>query len=272
VVGLHATGIGGFQYAVAEVGRATNHNALANYFLSAMPLLWFIGIGSKKMLVKMSAFGLLAFSFAGVLISGSRGGMVGLVVILIVMALLSKQPGLFLVGGVVLLILSIPVMGGEYLARMATILDFGGSDLSSSSRIDGLVHGIEMMIMRPILGVGPGCYPVARKAWMEWSLWAHNHYGQLAGELGVIGVVVWCRFAKDYMRRSWQFIKTKDADPWLKNIASAVFVTSILRLALGMFDHSLYRFVWFILAAIVVHLEMPDDKSKKKGQTPASRV
>ena len=119
--------------------------------------------------------------------------------------------------------------------------------MSAQSRLDGLITGIEMMINRPILGVGPGCYPVARKAWFGWSLWSHNHYGQLAGELGLIGVVMWFCFALQYIRTSWEMRKKFINDIWIKNITTAIFVTSGLRLVLGMGDHSLFKFIWYIV-------------------------
>ncbi|MFC1814840.1 O-antigen ligase family protein [Thermodesulfobacteriota bacterium] len=247
--------LGGFDYAVAEAGLVRGHTSLAHYLLQGMPILWYLSIASKNILEKLVGFGLFAFCFWGVLISGARGGMVGLVVIGVLISLLSDRPILMMISCFVAIFAALTAMGGEYLARMVSILQFGKSGLSAQSRIDGLTHGIEMLIRRPILGVGPGCYPVARKAWFDWSLWSHNHYGQLAGELGILGIIIWGLFARQYIKSSWVMRKSLTIDPWIKSIATAILVTSGTRLALGMFDHSVFKTIWYMLAAIVVVFE-----------------
>jgi O-antigen ligase len=146
------------------------------------------------------------------------------------------------------------MMGEQYINRMSTIRDLGGSDVSARSRWDGLINGVEMMIKRPILGVGPGCYPLVRRAWFGWGLWSHNIYGQLAGELGIIGCIVWFRFMRQYIEKCWQLRKILSAELWLKNMATAIFVSSIVALSLGMFSHSLYSFIWIIMAVVTINL------------------
>ncbi len=247
--------LGGFDYAVAEKGLAEGHTSLAHYLLQGMPFLWYLVISSKNTLEKLFGFGLFVFCFWGAVISGSRGGLVGLVVVFFLISLFSDRPALMMISSSVVIVIVLITMGGEYLGRMTTILAFGNSDLSSHSRILGLINGIEMLIKRPILGVGPGCYPLARKAWFGWSLWSHNHYGQLAGELGVLGVITWGLFALKYLKSSWMMRKSLTIDPWIKSIVTAILVTSGLRLALGMFDHSVFKFIWYMLAAIVVVFE-----------------
>lgn len=244
-----------FDYAVSEEGRVSGHAALGNYFLQAMPVLWYLAIASKKISGKFLGFGFFAFCFYGVMISGARGALVGLFVMLLLISFFSERRVLMLILGSFAIILILPLMGDQYLSRMASILEFGGSDLSANSRIKGLIHGIELMIKRPILGVGPGCYPLARKAWLGWSLWSHNHYGQLMGELGLVGLITWFLFAYQYIRKSWDLRKSLTVDPWIKSIITAILVTSGMRLVIGMFDHSLYRFIWYILAAIVIVID-----------------
>jgi len=137
---------------------------------------------------------------------------------------------------------------------METVKKFGSPDagLSSSSRISGLRHGIEMMIKRPVLGVGAGCYSIARKAWFGWGLWAHNHYGELMGDLGVLGTAAWFIFLYSYWKPSWRFIKQTGADPDDRNLFTAVLVATIVRLVVGMGSHSVYIFFWYMMAGIIV--------------------
>jgi O-antigen ligase len=137
---------------------------------------------------------------------------------------------------------------------METILDLviGSADVSGGSRMTGLRHGFEMLIRRPILGVGPGCYPLARKAWFGWSLWAHNHYGELMGDLGIIGTVVWFKFLIAYLRRTLTHAKLPGGLELVPAIMTAILVATIVRLVVGMGSHSVYIFFWYMLAAIVI--------------------
>lgn len=253
-----------YGYAVAEKGRVSGHTALALYMLQGMSIVWYLAIACKKLSGKLFGFGLFAFCLYCVQISGARGGLVGLVVMLILISIFSKRRVLMLVSGAFALILILSLTGDQYLTRMASILEFGGSDLSANSRIKGLINGIELMIKRPILGVGPGCYPAARKAWLGWKLWSHNHYGQLMGELGLVGLITWFLFAKQYIKKSWELSKSLTTDPWIKSMATAILVTSVMRLVLGMVDHSLFRFIWYMLAAIVIVFERLNNENTTK--------
>ena len=140
----------------------------------------------------------------------------------------------------------------SYMDYMSTILSLDGSDVSTSSRSEGLTNGFEMLVKRPLLGVGPGCYPLARKAWFGWGLWAHNHYGELMGDLGIIGTVVWFVVFKNYFMRAWRFLKENRGDSPLRNVCLAVVVATIVRLVIGMGSHSVYSFFWYMMAGIIV--------------------
>ena len=143
-------------------------------------------------------------------------------------------------------------MSDQYISYMGSLLNLGG-DLSSSSRILRLRHGIEMMIKRPILGVGPGCYPIARSMWFGWSLWAHNHYGQLMGDLGITGTIVWFGFLCSYYKRLlWLKVQRTSNFVNSNNMAKGMIVVTIVRLTLGMGSHSLYTSIWYIIAACAV--------------------
>lgn len=249
-----AEGMLAFGYGVSEKGRTEGHTGLANYLLQGMPVLFYLSIASKGQLEKLLGLALFAFCFYGVFVSGSRGGFVGLIVMLIMISIFTKRPVVTMILGSVVMIGVSSLMGGEYLSRMSTILSHT-TEVSANSRTQGLIHGFEMMTRRPILGVGPGCFPLARKAWFGWSLWSHNHYGQLMGELGLLGTITWFLLAKHYIKKCWEMRKSLTVDPWVKSMLTAILVTSGVRLALGMFTHSALNVIWLILAGIVIIFE-----------------
>lgn len=264
------------DYAKADQGMGSGHVALANLTLQGMPFIWYFTWQTRKKILKVFGILLLLICLYGVVISGSRGGFVGLVAFYLCIFFMSKKKMAVGVAGLVGAIL-LPLLGGEgYLSYMDTILGLftGGGDVSGSSRITGLRHGFEMLLRRPLLGVGPGCYPLARKAWFGWGLWAHNHYGELMGDLGIIGTVVWFKFLISYMRRSLYLVKHSKKDSSIQALALAIVVSTIVRLIIGMGSHSVYIFFWYMLAAAVIVLdrvavvetdkEMPPVQEKKK--------
>lgn len=211
-----------------------------------------MGVCHKNNLVKAVGAVLFSSCFYSVLISGSRGGLVGLVFMGIILVFFSKHRLLMGLGCAFVLVLAVKGMGSKYQAFMATILDLGGSDVSADSRITGLRNGIEMLIKRPILGVGPGCYPIARKMWFGWGLWSHNHYGQLMGDLGILGTIAWFGFLYKYLNQACNMRKIFQDNPLKLNIANAIIGSTAIRLALGMFSHSLYLFLWYMLAGVAI--------------------
>ena len=150
------------------------------------------------------------------------------------------------------------VMGLDpsYLSWMSTILELGSSDVSAHSRLDGLRNGIEMCIRRPVLGVGVGCFAMARKAWFGWGVWAHNLYGEIFGEVGLVGAASW--FFLIYLcfkeiKKIRNFVSQNlNVNPVYQYIADACWATLIVRLILGMTTHCMYIYIWYFIASILV--------------------
>jgi len=254
--GLLEGGTGGFriEYAVADKGMGAGHVAVANITLQAMPFLWYAASSVKRPIIKTFLIICFLLSTYTVFLAGSRGGIVGLVTLILVLTLFTKHRALMFGISLTLFIILMQSMGSSYKSYMSTILKFGRGDVSSRSRIVGLRHGFEMLVKRPILGVGPGVYRVARRAWFNWGLLSHNLYGQLMGELGLIGTTAWFIFLYSYLKMAWDLRKLYIANSVEVNILTAVVAATAVRLVLGMGSHSLYIFFWYMAAAIVVAL------------------
>jgi len=246
---------GDMTYAVSETGRGAGHVALGIYLCQGISFLWYLTVSMKTEKMKIIGVSMIVFCIIAILISGSRGALVGLAVTLMFISCFSKRRFIYFTIGGVIFFIALFSMDEGYIKQMSTILDFGASDTSASSRIDGFRHGIEMMIKRPVLGVGPGCYPVARRLWFGWGLWSHNIYGQLAGDLGLAGIVTWSIFIFTYMKKSMIARQELDPNSWFYQVSTAVLVSNAVCLALGFFAHMLYGYFWYMSAAIVLVIE-----------------
>lgn len=255
-------------YAVAETGRGSGHVALGIYLLQGLPFLWYLTVSNQNIKGKLIGLFPLIICFIALIISGSRGAMIGLVMMILLIAYFSNHKILYLLSGGFIIMIALLSMGSGYLSHMRTVLEFGQSDLSAHSRVSGLINGIDMLIKRPLLGVGPGCYPVARKLWFGWGMWSHNIYGQLAGDLGFAGIIVWIIFLYSYLKKCFVMRKSLNRDSLYYGIINGLIVSNIVSLVLGFFAHTLYGYFWCMSAAVVVVME--DLLIKRKAEMESS--
>jgi len=266
----HFMGIGSFRHnagivhSKGIVSGVEGHVGLANLMTQSIPFAYFLLIQEKKRRNQLFLiFALITFTLATIA-SGSRGGFLGLIICGSLFWYKAKKKGIATFAIFALIILALG-LNPSYLNWVSTILEFGDSDISAHSRIVGLRHGIEMAAKRPILGVGIGCYPLARKEWFHWGIWAHNHYGELIGELGLVGVLSWALIIylcfKEIIKIK-NFIKNNpNIDPFYQTLIDACWATLILRLIIGMTTHSLMAFMWYMIAGIL----LITSKSIEKG-------
>lgn len=246
---------GEVSYSVASTGRGAGHVALGIYLVQGLIFLWYLTVSNKNAKQKLTGSFLLIFCLIAIMISGSRGAIVGLVFTSLLISYFSQHRLRYLIASCLIFFVALSSMGSGYLSYMSTILEFGQSDSSAYSRIDGLRHGVEMLVKKPILGVGPGCYPVARKLWFGWGLWSHNIYGQIAGDLGLAGILTWSIFIYSYLKKCFLMRNSLKSDSWYYSILTALIVANIVSLILGFFAHILYGYFWYMSAAIIVVIE-----------------
>lgn len=241
-----------------DTGGVAGHVALANVMLQSLPFsLCLIRSGR---FIALRIIGLITLALTGftVIATGSRGGFVGLIVF-VVLVVWRSEKRLKAAAVAAVLLLLVPLLSGSYVAWVSTVLDLGGSDVSAHSRLDGLRNGIEMAIRRPILGVGIGCFALARGAWFGWSIWAHNLYGELIGELGLLGVATWgallyfCYLAIRKTKKSLAG-STDRNDRFMSGMLDACWIALGVRLAIGMFTHCLVAYIWYVIAALLAVL------------------
>lgn len=244
----------GVDVAIASEGFASGHVAAANMQLQGLPIMFYLVFAEKRLVLKGSAALLAMLSVLGVIASGSRGGFLGLIVFAALTVYFSERKGLALFICVTIFFLSIPFLSGTYLSWMESVLHH--TDDSAESRITGLINGIEMMMRRPILGVGPGCYPLARKAWFHWGLESHNQFGQMMGDLGLLGTIAWGFFFFGILRNlklakeAFQKNRTRN----MVYLVIGIQIALLVRLFEGMFSQSLYIFFWYMIAALSIVL------------------
>jgi O-antigen ligase len=201
--------------------------------------------GSRKIFV-MGAAVLMAGS---IFLSGSRGGMLAILIEAAVLAVLVlhsqrgnwKQP--LLLGGVLILAIGLLVWfgGSELTHRMASIHSEAQAELEGGMRVTIDRDCLHMFLQKPILGWGLGTFPIVYGRFRSfYSTFfvnqAHNDYLQLLVETGIAGFLIAIWFLVLVFRRS--FAKLKD---W-NQTASGVFTLASLLGCIGILVHSFLDF------------------------------
>jgi len=236
---------------IADIGILSGHVALANNMNQMIPIAFFLILAvHNKKLITLAIIPLLIF-FTALIGSASRGGVVGLMVFGAILVYFSKnriRNALVLgVVGIIFFMLSGAVKSTAGRINRASV----------ESRLVGLAHGIEMIRLKGhILGVGPGCYPLARRKYFSYTMESHNIYGQVLGDLGIPGTVAWFflilqifRNLIDTKKRLRALSMEKD---FLYKLAMGIQVSLIVRLFISMGSHGLYYFYWYVMAALSI--------------------
>jgi O-antigen ligase len=228
-------------------------NTFSATLLYSLPLTLPFWVERPRGKLRTALMGYVALSLVCILLTGSRGALVGLGCLAVMLLGVSRRRGVLLV----LLALAIPVgwslLPAELHNRFLTIVDPSvgpaSAEQSAEGRMQGFWDGIGVWSRSPITGFGPNSFAKAAGHGFQ----AHNLYGQTLGELGLVGVVallvMLLAFALNAMevRRIARNHGWKEAFP--VHLSRAVSLAVLLMLVMGIGSHNLYRYTWMWFGA-----------------------
>jgi len=212
---------------IRDIGFAgMDNNCVAIAMVSGVGLAFFLGMGASSWWQRGVAFGAGAFLAHAVMLSFSRGGMLGLVVTgLMMFWLLPKKTEHYLAFALGFL-LCLRMAGPEVVARFSTVAETGEQrDSSAQSRLDLWKACVNTMLKRPLLGVGPDHWPlVAQEYGFRKGKEAHTLWLQIGAELGIPGVLFLVSYYGLCTTRLWPLARGYGAvaDPWFRDAARMV--------------------------------------------------
>ena len=167
----------GFAKRIRGLGMLHDPNDLALSFVAALPLIS-IGLRRWRPLAPLLEFLLSAALCYGVYLTHSRGGTLGLLVVLlcILAQRLGRWRALLLVGLLAIGLLAVDIGGGR---------SFSALDESAADRLDAWSAGLQMLKSQPLIGVG------YRQFEEHHSMTAHNSFVLCFAETGLVGYFLW---------------------------------------------------------------------------------
>ncbi len=192
--------MGGWIY-----GPYVNHNHYAGLMEMLVPVLLILSLTRlAPPKVRAAAAASAAVMVGTIFLSGSRGGMLSIVVELVILAalLVKQKRGLRTAIGIgVFMIIVIGLLvwiGGPELSKRIATAGPGHSELSGDIRAYINRDGLRMFLKKPVLGWGLGAFPIVYPQFRTFYTnffvnEAHNDYLQLLVEMGLLGfaTMVW---------------------------------------------------------------------------------
>ncbi|HTL45307.1 MAG TPA: O-antigen ligase family protein [Vicinamibacterales bacterium] len=173
-------------------GIMGNPNDLATNMVAFLPLAAFLVLRRSSLLERATAAGCAVLMLASAVASGSRGGFLGMIVMIVVFGVMAvrKRPGL-VVAAAFAGMCALPLVPATYWHRIASITDESKDDFGSAQERRTLIKdSIRAFSENPLTGVGAGNFkawdPTRPSAWHE----SHNVVLQVAAELGIVGLSV----------------------------------------------------------------------------------
>jgi O-antigen ligase len=194
--------------------------------------------------------GWVALSCLCVLLTGSRTGFAGLVVLAVAAALATRYRKHFTLLAIVAAPLIWLSLSTELQNRYTTLIDPSvGPDnakTSADSRKVFFWMAVEIWKEHPIFGIGPACFSIASGTGLQ----AHTLYAETLAELGLCGVVALSLMVLCYVfnyleaRRIYRAIPPPNDALFCYRIVQATSVTMLQLLFFGLGGHNLFRFTW----------------------------
>jgi putative inorganic carbon (hco3(-)) transporter len=243
-----------------------------NFYAQTMLILIPLGLsrfwGERNFILRILALFATAISAIGMVLAFSRGGAVGLALLILIMVFLRLIKPFQLV---VFLLLTVFLLAAfpQYSRRLLSLSTITGlfSDSGETTAVDTSFRGraTEMLAAahafadHPIVGVGPGIFRYYSAEYgnqlglsmLFGNREAHSLYLGIAADLGIPGILCFLYILYLTLRNLWRTQKRwKEKYPDLSNIAESFVLSIIGFMTTGIFLHLSYLRYFMMLLAL----------------------
>lgn len=246
-----------------------NNNQLALALVMTLPLMRYLQMNSRRPWVRLMLTGLMVLSTLSILATYSRGGMVSLVALLLIMWLKSRRKLALALATVMILAPLIAFMPHAWVERMHSTKDYE-DDSSAQGRFNAWKFAINVAKERPLTGGGFHTF-----TWMQFLVYApdprdvhdaHSNYFQMLAEHGFVGLGLFLSlWACTWLSGSW-VIRHGRATPgleWAADMSEMVQVSLFAYLTGGLFSGlAYYDFPYHLMAITVISKDLIRDEMR----------
>ena len=183
------TGYSGQRIHELAWGMFSDSNEFSQIIVMLLPILVLLLIEIKGLKWRLFSCLMIAIGMVIMVLSASRGGFLGLLIICVALWLRGRRKML-------LLIVVAASMGALLLLAPSSLFERLGSitqysqDESSLGRLEAWSAGLRMFLRNPVSGIGAGCFDYASLDYgLSKELVAHNSFITVVAETGLIGLI-----------------------------------------------------------------------------------
>ncbi len=272
-----------------SAGKMYDPNDLAFFLVSLFPLGIVFIARDQGALKKWLAMTTVALAIGTVLLTASRGGLLGLAAVLAVLLFaktgnpLSKPSQKMMLALVAVAVLIVQA-GRINVERYATLGELGQdyNVTSEDGRLTIWKRGLNLVLSHPVFGTGVDCFPQAIGELREkqggspmWQV-AHNAYLQIAAEAGIPGLLLFLSVIAATYRSLADARSLRAASPAaeeLKTVAGALSIGFIACLTTAFFLSQAYSILFtlfFALGTSVHRLQLETASGPAQEAAPRS--
>jgi O-antigen ligase len=240
-------------------GLTANPNDLALLLNLVLPFAMALVATARGLPLRLLALGSVLLSIAGVVVTFSRAGFLGLATIFVSSLLLfgRRQP-LVALAAIVVVVAALPTMLPEgYLDRLNTITNIEADRTGSAQgRWGDLTVAANAVMHNPVTGVGLGQNILALNA-LRGETWrvVHNVYLQYAVDLGIPGLLLFLWLFVAVFRAANRVRRRARADRTLREVgfmADAALIALSTFAVAAFFYPVAYQFFFFCIAGLAL--------------------
>ena len=242
-----------YRVSVNVGGMFGNPNEMAMHFVMMTPIVIALGIAVKSTAMRAVYFG-MAGLFAGAnMVTFSRGGFLGLIASMAVLAwkLGRKYRMNVAIASVVIGGIAIVAAPGNYGLRMLSIFIPGLDGVGSSDQRRALLERSLVVTARNPWGIGIGNSPVVGYH----NLQTHNAFTQISTELGILGLIAYVIFIVSPFRKLGAIERTlfdSEDHNWFYYLAIGLQASIIGYVVSSFFASVAYNwFIYYLIAYAV---------------------
>lgn len=204
-----------------------DENTFAMLFVTGLPFLYYLGWYVKNKLLRYAVWLVIPFGWHAVFLTGSRGGLLGLGVTILVVALRSSKKiiGLAVIS---LFIIAYIWQAGPMMKQRAATIENYQQESSAEERINAWRAATKMIAANPIFGVGLSAFGTAFPDYSDKRpREAHNTFFQIAAESGLLAGIMYLLILWNIISRAWKNFSGEEKMSFLYLANEAIFVSVI---------------------------------------------
>lgn len=252
-------------------GMFENPNEMAIHLVMMLPLAITLGLASRNKIMKIIYFSAALILLSATFVTYSRGGFLGLMASLGVMAWkLGRKSRLkvslaSIAAGILMLILA----PGNFGIRVLSIFIPGLDEAGSADQRRELLERSILVSLRNPWGIGIGNFPIVGIQ----NLQTHNVYTQVSSELGILGLFAYLIFLISPFRKLGAIERTlfaKKEFDWFYYLAIGLQASIIAYMVSAFFASVAYNwFAYYLIAYAVAFRRIYQIEKGLKGDVQA---